>query len=123
MGYDIDFLSVGDGEKCGDAIALRFGNLYGDREEQTVIVIDGGFRKSGEALVKHIKEYYNTTKINLVVSTHPDSDHISGLHIVLEEMDVDCLWMHQPWNHTDDISKLFVDGRVTDNSVREKLQK
>ena len=30
IGYEIDFLAVGDGEKSGDAIALRFGNLLVD---------------------------------------------------------------------------------------------
>jgi hypothetical protein len=29
MGIEIDFLAVGDGSKSGDAIAVRFGNLYG----------------------------------------------------------------------------------------------
>ena len=42
MGLEIDFLSVGEGEKSGDAIALRYGNLFGPRSEQTVLVIDGG---------------------------------------------------------------------------------
>jgi hypothetical protein len=27
IGYEIDFLPVGEGEKSGDAIALRWGNL------------------------------------------------------------------------------------------------
>jgi hypothetical protein len=32
MAYEIDFLPVGDGERGGDAIALRFGNqLIPDR--------------------------------------------------------------------------------------------
>ena len=41
MGYEVDFLPVGDGEKSGDAISLRFGNLFGGRNEQVVIIIDG----------------------------------------------------------------------------------
>jgi hypothetical protein len=55
MGYEIDFLPVGEGEKSGDAIALRFGNLFGNRNEKTVVVIDGGFKETGEKLVKHIE--------------------------------------------------------------------
>jgi hypothetical protein len=27
MAYEIDFLAVGDGERSGDAIAMRFGNV------------------------------------------------------------------------------------------------
>lgn len=123
MGYEIDFLPVGGGERSGDAIALRFGNLHGSRREQTVVVVDGGFQANGEELVEHIGKHYGTDRVDLVVSTHPDADHTSGLLVVLEEMQVDRLWMHQPWDHTDDIARMFKDGRVTDNSVREALQK
>lgn len=123
MGYEIDFLPVGEGEKSGDAIALRFGNLHGSRQEQTIVVVDGGFQASGEALVKHIKQYYDTSRVDLVVSTHPDDDHASGLEVVLNELAVGELWMHRPWNHTDDIARMLQDGRVTDNSVREALRR
>ena len=49
MGYEIDFLPVGDGARSGDAIALRYGNLEGTRAEQTVVVIDGGFTDDGRS--------------------------------------------------------------------------
>ena len=123
MGYEIDFLPVGEGEQSGDAIALRFGNLYGQRSEQTVVVIDGGFKESGEDLVRHIKKYYGTSRVDVVVSTHPDADHAGGLEVVLEELDAGSLWMHQPWEHTDDIARMFKDGRVTDDSVRKALRR
>jgi beta-lactamase superfamily II metal-dependent hydrolase len=123
MGYEIDFFPVGEGEKCGDAITLRFGNLFGRRDEQAVVVVDGGFKESGEKIVEHIKNFYKTDVVNLVVSTHPDSDHASGLEVVLDELSVNCLWMHQPWNHIDDMANLFKDGRVTDDSVGEALKK
>ena len=122
MGYEIDFLAVGE-DKSGDAITLRFGNLVGDRKEQTVVVIDGGFADTGKQVVDHLRTHYRTTKVELVVSTHPDGDHSAGLETVLTECDVDAFWMHQPWNHTDDVAKMFEDGRVTDSSVSEELRK
>jgi len=61
MGYEVDFLAGGDENKSGDAIALRFGNLYGERAEQTVIVIDGGFNDDGQKIINLIKKYYNGT--------------------------------------------------------------
>jgi hypothetical protein len=64
MGYEIDFLPVGDESSGGDAIALRYGNLFGPRAEQTVIVIDGDYTDDGEALVAHIKQYYQTDVID-----------------------------------------------------------
>lgn len=121
-GYEIDFLPAGK-EQSGDAIVLRFGNVFGPRNEQMVVVIDGGFADDGRKVVDHIRQYYGTNRIDLVVSTHPDADHAAGLETVLTECDVGCLWMHQPWNHTDDIAKMFKDGRVTDNSVSEALRK
>ncbi len=123
MGYEIDFLPVGEGEQSGDAIALRFGELDGERSQQTVIVVDGGFKESGEEFIKHVKKYYFTSRVDLVVSTHPDADHAGGLEVVLEELEVGRLWMHQPWNHTDDIARMFKDGRVTDETVRKALRR
>lgn len=99
MGYEIDFLPVGNESKGGDAIALRYGNLHGRREEQTVIVIDGGYQDDGEALVEHIRRYYDTNHVDYVISTHPDRDHITGLSVVLTEMSVGILLMHVPEKH------------------------
>ncbi|HEX9503668.1 MAG TPA: MBL fold metallo-hydrolase [Patescibacteria group bacterium] len=123
MAYQIDYIPVGDGEKNGDAIALRFGNLAGPRAEQTVVVIDGGFKESGEALVEHIKNYYGTTHVDLVVSTHPDGDHTSGLSVVLEQLTVDVLVMHRPWEHAADIKNMFKSGRITASGLEESLEK
>ncbi len=120
--FEIDFLPVGDAEKSGDAIALRFGNLSGPREQQFVAVVDGGTQESGEKLVALIRKRYGTNKVDLVVSTHPDSDHSSGLTVVLEEMQVDALWMHRPWLHSSEIRDMFVSGRITDRSLKETLR-
>src|SRR5665213_1547706 len=98
MGIEIDFLPVGEKSSGGDAIALRYGDLHGSREAQTVVVIDGGYRDSGEALVDHITTHYNTDYVDFVISTHPDRDHISGLEVVLEQLRVGRLLMHLPWN-------------------------
>lgn len=123
MGYEVDFLPVGNGERSGDAIAVRFGNLFGPRREQTVVVIDAGFEESGEDLVEHIETYYKTDYVDIAVSTHPDADHAAGLAVVLERLRVGALWLHLPWEHTEDIARMFKDGRVTDTSVREALRK
>jgi glyoxylase-like metal-dependent hydrolase (beta-lactamase superfamily II) len=78
MGYEVDFLAVGDEGRSGDAIAVRFGNLN-DPSQQYVVVIDGGLTDTGTELVNHIKTFYNTSDVDLVISTHPDSDHAAGL--------------------------------------------
>lgn len=123
MQYEIDYIPVGEGEKSGDAICLRYGNLTGPRSEQTVIVIDGGDKKAGETMVAHIKEYYKTDNVDYVVSTHPDGDHASGLCVILEELKVGALLMHRPWEHAADIKDSFSDGRWTARGLGEKIEK
>jgi beta-lactamase superfamily II metal-dependent hydrolase len=122
MGYEIDFLAVGK-EKSGDAILVRYGNLHGGRAEQKIVLVDAGYPETGKAVVEHLKTYYGTAEIDLVISTHPDQDHVGGLETVLTECTVRQLWMHQPWKHTKDIAEMFVHGRVTDESVKNSLRK
>lgn len=122
MGYEIDFLPVGK-EKSGDAILVRYGNLSGPRTEQKIIVIDAGYPDDGKAVVEHLKTYYGTSVVDLMISTHPDQDHIGGLETVLNACTVGQLWMHQPWNHTKDMAEMFVHGHVTDQSVKNALRK
>jgi beta-lactamase superfamily II metal-dependent hydrolase len=122
MGYEVDFLGVGDESKSGDAIAIRFGNLHGDRQEQTVVIIDGGFKDTGTALVDHITNHFGTEEVDIVINTHPDQDHINGLERVLNELDVKELWIHKPWEHNKGLAEKFKDGRVSDDSIGERLK-
>ncbi len=119
MNYEIDFLPVGNGDKSGDAICLR----WEENNAYKVMVIDGGTKESGEKIVAHIKEHYNTTKIDYVVNTHPDQDHASGLSIVLENLEIGELWIHRPWNYTKQIIDYFQDGRITEESLKRRLEK
>ena len=122
MGYEVDILGVGKASKSGDAITLRWGNLFGRRDEQKVVVIDGGFQESGQHVIDHIKNFYGTTFVNAVVSTHPDQDHVNGLHVVLDQLSIGELWIHKPWKHSLGLAEKFVDGRVTDKSIARRLR-
>lgn len=123
MPYEIDILAVGEGERSGDAIAVRFGNLQGRPEEQAVIVIDGGTLDSGERLVNLIKSTYRTSRVAMALSTHPDGDHSSGLTVVLEELEVGELWMHKPWDHSAEIKGWFADGTLSNDRLSNTLRK
>lgn len=105
MGVEIDFLAVGDESKSGDAIALRYGDLSGPREAQTIVIIDGGFADTGPKLVRLVRERYGTGHADIVISTHPDNDHVAGLVPVVEQMTVGELWLHRPWNHSQSLAK------------------
>src|SRR3989338_6267931 len=101
MAFQIDFLPVGNGSKSGDRITFRV--VDPALNEQKVFVIDGGFRDTADNLVGLINTYYGTNKVDYVISSHPDEDHASGLHVVLEKMEVENLIMHLPWRHANDI--------------------
>ena len=123
FGFEIDFLPVGSSTKNGDAICIRWGyNLLDEKNRrQFVMVVDGGFSECGESVVKHIKEYYRTKIVDVVVNTHPHADHVNGLSKVIEDCDVRYLVLHQPWNHTG-LKSIFKDGRVTSQSIRQSLK-
>lgn len=115
--YEIDVLTVGQGERSGDAIAIRYCIGGG---QWSVMVVDGGDKDAGARLVRHIKTHYQTNTVNHVVNTHPDSDHCSGLSVVLDEMDVGRLWMHRPWVHAPRMMDAFDDARLTQGSVQRR---
>ena len=115
-------MAVGEESKGGDAIALRWGNLFGARSQQTVVVIDGGYTSCGNDLVDLIRTKYGTTHVDFVISTHPDQDHVTGLEVVLEELSVGLLLMHQPWKHSISLG-LARSGEFHSLSLSEKVQK
>lgn len=106
--YDIDFLAVEnedmDGSRSGDAILVNVADA--DTGVQRRIIIDGGFAATGDTVIKRFRTWYDTDHVDLVISTHPDTDHLNGLLTVIETLDVDELMMHLPWNHNGDANQL-----------------
>jgi beta-lactamase superfamily II metal-dependent hydrolase len=121
MGFEIDFLTVGDSTQGGDAIALRYGNLFGYRHEQKVVIIDGGTTESGTRLVQHIIDKYNTRLVDIVISTHPDNDHVAGLHVVLDQLLVSQLAIHRPWLRPEQLLASFTNSRITLGGVHRAM--
>jgi beta-lactamase superfamily II metal-dependent hydrolase len=91
--FEIDFLSVGDGERSGDAIAARFARA--DTGGMAHVVIDAGLQGDGAALVEHVKQYYGVGTVDLAILTHPDGDHIGGMGEVVRGLQVAELWLHR----------------------------
>lgn len=121
IGYEIDFIHVGDGERSGDAIALRYGNV--DEGNYFIQVVDGGDLDAGKRLVEHIRLYYGNPRfINAVVCTHADGDHTSGLREVIDAFDVGAVYMNRPWVYADVILPLFTNTRFTAEGLRKRLR-
>ncbi len=126
-GLEVDVLPVGSGGKSGDCIAIRFGNLSAGRDQQRVIIVDGGYADTATDLKLHLKKYYNCEwggKIHIdgVFLTHPDLDHVSGLVSLLEddEIQVGCIVASLPWRTIN--PKWFKDERITPNSLGKRLE-
>lgn len=117
MAYEIDFLAVGDGDKSGDAIAIR----YGEPGAFRVMIVDGGDKAAGARLVDHVLTVYGTNRVDWVVNTHPDIDHASGLEVVLNELNVGELWLHRPWLYSQEIYAWRQDRRFTPKGFHERL--
>lgn len=126
-GLEMDLLPVERGDHSGDCIALRYGNLFEGGNEQTVVVIDGGYANNAVSLKNHLKKYYNCIKngkvhINIVFLSHPDQDHVEGLVKLFEddEVEIDNLVAMIPWKVMN--PTWFKDGRITKNSLDKKLE-
>lgn len=126
-GFEIDLLPVTSGEHSGDCIAFRYGDLQAGGDKQTVVVVDGGYGKNAADMKAHLKKYYNCTtkegkvRIDLMIVTHTDLDHVGGLAKLAEDDEIEILnlWTHVP---QEEMTKgWFADGRSTTSSVRDRL--
>ena len=70
----------------GDATLLRFT----ENEKEINILIDGGNRKND--CISYLKSK-GITRLNLLIASHLDEDHIRGLRKVADEISVDELWI------------------------------
>jgi beta-lactamase superfamily II metal-dependent hydrolase len=91
--YEVDFLPVGKAGRHGDAIAMRF--TRPDTGTYAHVIIDAGFEEHGDALVEHVRSYFNTDSIDLAIVTHPDGDHIGGMDTVIRELNIGTLCIHR----------------------------
>jgi beta-lactamase superfamily II metal-dependent hydrolase len=116
---EIEFLAVGEGNKAGDAILIR----YGEVDAYELMLIDGGHSETGDDIVAHLKKHFGPNPIlEHVVLTHSDTDHASGLRTVLREIEVKNLWLHIPWLLAEEARGLFKDNRWTQDGLRKKIE-
>lgn len=117
--YEIRFFQVGNASKGGDAILIR---LLDEYQRPTVIVVDGGYNETGEKIIAYLKKL-NISVIDLVINTHPDIDHISGLIRLFEEqsLTIKKLIMNRPWRDSNITADYFADSRITDKSINQRM--
>jgi competence protein ComEC len=76
----IHFVDVGQ----GDCIYIHLGNYN--------MIIDAGNNIDGKRIVAYLKER-NVTRLDYVIATHSDADHIGGLDNVIESFDIGQIYM------------------------------
>jgi beta-lactamase superfamily II metal-dependent hydrolase len=97
MDISIDMLAVGN----ADALIVHLK----DSTDTLAAVIDGGNPGDGQKIIDHLEAYvlpYSTRSgPDLVISTHPDGDHVGGLSEVVEhyKSSIWQVWVHDPSQH------------------------
>ncbi len=77
---EVTYLDVGQ----GDATLISKGDFH--------MLIDAGKNEKGDMVVQYLKDA-GVDKLDVLVGTHPDSDHIGGLDCVIDAVAVDTLYM------------------------------
>jgi beta-lactamase superfamily II metal-dependent hydrolase len=99
MGFYIDMIDVGQ----GDAFLLTLGTAaHGD----VTILIDGGPPSAGGTVADFVK-VNAAGRLNAVIGTHLDIDHIGGLKDVVARCDVDAFYLNLPRDPKMTLGKLL----------------
>ncbi len=81
-GVSVSFIDVGK----ADAIFITCDDYN--------ILIDSGEDYKADHVSSYLKRY-NTKKIDLLIATHPDNDHIGGMSSIINNFDVESCWQSQ----------------------------
>lgn len=84
----------------GDSIFLMLPNGQN-------MLIDAGEKKSGDNIVSFIKEK-GVSKIDFLVATHPHADHIGGMKEVIENFELDKIYMPKASANTKTFENLLL---------------
>ena len=95
------FVIAPDSERqSADALVFRYGEDLNDPISTTVVAVDSGRRASTGAEIQNIvTEFFNLSRIDLIISSHADEDHAGGIPHLLNNLDVGKVWIHRPQNH------------------------
>lgn len=114
MPLEIDMLDVGN----ADAIVIQ---VYDDYDHKTIL-IDGGNTSDGSRVVSHVEKWTPGT-IDLLINTHPDADHVDGLHRVVDELTIGHAFIHDPTAHHENARSLMRQLRNSDSDIARAVYK
>lgn len=104
----------------GDCILIR---TFNSNNDEFIILVDGGTPSTFEYSLK--KELKNISKIDLLILTHIDFDHIGGLlklfnNSLIDRIDISEIWVNHPELITVDSGNLISFGQA--NEFKELIQ-
>ncbi len=101
--YDIYWLGTTANGASADCTILRWDALE-PGGDPTVVVIDAGRNADDlDQLLRHLRDEIGRTRIDYLIGTHSDNDHIGNFPKLLNTDDVSIgeLWVHDPRRHLD----------------------
>ena len=102
----VSFLDVGQ----GDAILVQ--------EGEKAMLIDAGDNEHGERVVAYLKEH-GIGKLDYLLLTHPDADHIGGADDVLENLEVSQVLMTEVPNDTKSYRDVLWEFAAEESLIRQ----
>ncbi len=74
---EVHMIDVGQ----GDCFVVKLPNSQ-------LFLIDSGNATQSQKIVDYIKTNFSTNKIDYLLATHPDNDHIGGMQVIFEEFEI-----------------------------------
>lgn len=120
-GYPLQVHAINVGQ--GDCTLIKFPN-------NETMLIDAGRSGEGERVVAYLKNYFKNeglNKINYLVLTHSDSDHIGGAIDVLQNIEVDTVYRPNIYTQEEadeltDGSQVYVVDTQTYNTIIDLIE-
>lgn len=101
----VSYLDVGQ----GDATLISKGDFH--------MLIDAGKNEQGATVVEYLKNA-KVDKLDVLVGTHPDSDHIGGLDDVLKNIPVDTVYLPKAKKETKTYQQVEEALKQTDKTAQ-----
>lgn len=102
----VSFLDVGQ----GDSVLVQ--------EGESAMLIDAGDNEHGERVVAYLKEH-GIGKLDYLLLTHPDADHIGGADDVLENLEVSQVLMTEVPNDTKSYREVLWEFVAEESLIRQ----